>query len=85
MMKAKWIHDCSHCKYTGSMFHHNEILDWYVCSDSIVARRGDDPPDYWSVPICMVSNDHYLKAVDMNCFHAFSDMIVLAKFMLRRT
>ena len=84
-MKAKWIHDCDNCKYKGSMFHGSDKLDWYTCKESVVARRGDDGPDYWSMPISMVNNDDYLIAREFKTdFDAVSDMIVLARFMLGR-
>ena len=84
-MKAKWIHDCNYCKYKGSMFHGSDKLDWYTCNDTVVARRGDDGPDYWSMPISMVTNDDYLVAGEFNTeFNGVNDMIVLARFMLSR-
>ena len=84
-MKAKWIHDCNYCTYKGSMFHGSDKLDWYTCKESVVARRGDDGPDYWSMPISMVNNDDYLIAREFKTdFDAVSDTIVLARFMLNR-
>ena len=83
-MKAKWIHDCDRCKYTGSMFHNGNILDRYVCTDSVVARRSDDGPDYWSMPISMAKDDRYLVARNMDDYHAINDMQVLAQHMIKR-
>jgi hypothetical protein len=83
-MKAKWIHDCDQCKYIGSMFHHGEILDWYVCFEALVARRGDDGPDYWSMPVSMIKNDDYLIGRDMDNFTAINDMQLLGQAMIRR-
>ena len=83
-MKAKWIHDCDQCKYAGSMFHHNDILDWYVCNDSVIARRGNDGPEYWSMPISMVKDDGYLIGRNVHNFHALNDMQILAQVMLHR-
>ena len=83
-MKAKWIHDCDQCKYTGSMFHHNDILDWYVCNDSVIARRGNDGPEYWSMPISMAKDDGYLMSRDVHDFRALNDMQILAQAMLKR-
>ena len=83
-MKAKWIHDCDRCKYAGSMFKHGDVVDWYVCTDSVIARHSDDGPDYWSMPKSMVKDDRYLLARDMNNVVAINDMQVLAQAMLLR-
>ena len=84
-MKAKWIHDCGNCKYKGSMFHGSDKLDWYTCDDTVVARYGDDGPDYWSMPISMATNDEYLIANEFGTdFKGLSDMVILAQFMLKR-
>jgi len=71
-MKAVWIHDCDQCKYAGSMFRENKTFDWYVCNDSVVARFGDDGPEYWSMPKDMVKDE------------AINDMQLIAQSMLGR-
>ena len=83
-MKAKWIHDCGSCKYKGSMHSDRGVFDWYVCNDSVIARYGDDGPEYWSMPTDMVNNDDYLIARDTNHYRGIHSMIVLARFMLQR-
>ena len=83
-MKAIWIHDCDQCKYAGSMFHENKTFDWYVCNDSVVARFGDDGPEYWSMPKDMVEDDRYLIARRSDNVEAINDMQLLAQSMLRR-
>lgn len=79
-MKPKWTHDCKACKYVGSDTDH----DWYVCRDSVVARFGDDGPEYWSMPKMMVNNDDYLTATAQDNRTVFYTMPILARFMLQR-
>ena len=83
-MKPKWIHDCDQCKYLGSMFRGVDILDWYVCIDSLVARTGDRGSEYWSMSKRMVDDDRYLMSRDSENFYAISDMQVLAQHMMKR-
>ena len=82
-MKPQWKHDCTACTYIGSMHMHNHTSDWYVCSDSVIARRSDDGPDYWSMPKDMVADDRYLTA-NYDGVTAYSHMRVLAQFMLTK-
>ena len=82
-MKPKWTHDCENCKYLGSMHLSRGTADWYECSDSVVARMGDDGPDYWSMPKDIVADDRYLTAVRMqDSVTGYAEMNVLARFML---
>ena len=56
--KPKFQHDCSNCEYLGTFFD----LDVYLCRSrsanvlggSLIARHGDDGPDYASTPICVL-------------------------------
>lgn len=80
-MKPKWKHDCDQCTYLGSMHMHNHTSDWYVCSRTVLARRGDDGPDYWSMPTDMVTDDRYLTS-SMDGVLGYYNMVVMARFML---
>lgn len=82
-MKPQWKHDCTACTYIGSMHMHNHTSDWYVCSDSVIARRSDDGPDYWSMPTDMVTDDRYLTA-NWDGVVGYYHMRVLAQFMLTK-
>ena len=82
-MKPQWKHDCPACTYIGSMHMHNHTSDWYVCSDSVIARRSDEGPDYWSMPTDMVTDDRYLTS-SWDGVIAYKQMQVLAQFMLTK-
>lgn len=48
-MTPKYQHDCQQCEFLGHFFDH----DVYVCSNlsrSVIARYGDDGPEYTSGP-----------------------------------
>jgi len=55
-MKAKFIHDCDACVFLAHIDEH----DLYVCpgdtlmGTSLIARYGDDGPDYKSTPAYIV-------------------------------
>lgn len=83
-MKPKWTHDCNACKYIGSMHSDRGLLDWYTCKNSVIARYGDDGPEYWSTPDYIVNNNDYLIAVDTDGNRGVGAMLVLARFMLQR-
>ena len=57
-MKPKYKHDCTDCRYLGSMFMPGSpaVADWYKCGSdpTVIARFGDDGPNYWSMPVDMV-------------------------------
>lgn len=82
-MHSKWTHDCEACKYIGSMHGDRGLLDWYECNDSVIARHGNDGPEYWSVPKFLVNNDNYIMTTDMNDDKGVYAMLVLARFMLK--
>lgn len=60
-MYARFTHDCECCKFLGHRIDH----DWYICGDlggmsTLVARYGNDGPEYWSSLVAIVQNDeHY--------------------------
>lgn len=82
-MKPIYTHDCPKCKYLGSMFIGHHTADWYKCTDTVVARHGDDGPEYWSMPTSMVMDDRYLMALrQQDGATGYTHMQVLARFML---
>lgn len=53
----KFMHDCKHCEYLGHFFDH----DVYLCpgvllSETVIARYGDDRPDYASFPTSVLKD-----------------------------
>lgn len=84
-MKPKWTHDCKKCEYLGSMFLGRGLADWYECKGSdpsIIARFGDDGPDYWSMPKDMALDARYLTTQDVDGNPGYSEMSVLAQFFV---
>lgn len=62
MSKPQFQHDCERCTFHGVFQGH----DVYTCSDSVIARFGDDGPDYKSLPGSVVSRlpeDSFLRQV----------------------
>ena len=64
-MKAKYpkfVHDCRACDYLGPYTAPpTQIVDLYVCrdncgdaGDAVIARYGDDGPEYTSAPTILV-------------------------------
>lgn len=84
-MNPNYTHDCPKCKYLGSMFIGLLTTDWYKCTDSVIARHGNDGPEYWSMPTDMVVDDRYLTAVrQKDGATGYTHMPVLARFMLKQ-
>ena len=86
-MNPKWQHDCNKCKYLGSMVVTGDTLDWYTCgtgfNKSVIARRGDDGPDYWSMPVdIMRLGDDVARKSDDSL--VYSGMTMLADAMLKK-
>lgn len=46
MMKPQFQHDCDRCTFHGVLDGH----DIYTCQSSIIARFGNDGPEYASAP-----------------------------------
>ena len=80
-LHPKWTHDCEACEYIGSMHSDRGLLDWYTCNDSVIARYGDDGPEYWSTPRFIINNDDYLIGRDMYGNNGVGAMLVLARYM----
>jgi hypothetical protein len=65
--KPKFTHDCDHCVFLGRYFSKTweEEVDLYVCpsdTPTIIARYGDDGPNYGSGLTFCASSDHYAEA-----------------------
>jgi len=85
-MKAKWKHDCAKCRFLGGMFTMNGQLDWYVCGTediTILARRSDEGPDYWSKDTRHLGDDHRIATEWGTENKGFIAMNILAEFMLK--
>ena len=82
-MDPKWTHDCEDCKYIGSMHHERNLLDWYTCGETVIARHGDDGPEYCSLPHYVVNSDAYLVSRDIDVNRGVNSMFALARFMLQ--
>lgn len=55
----KYQHDCTKCKYLGRTIGNGKIVDLYVHNDTLIARYGDDGPDYYSGLVGYISpNGH---------------------------
>lgn len=76
-MQPNWTHDCEHCRFLGAMYNGGDLFDWYACKQSVVARYGNDGPEYWSSLRSIVDDDKYL-----NVSGTVDGMYVLARFML---
>lgn len=54
----RYTHDCNKCRFITAILSGNDVEDWYVCDGfdrSVIARRSNDGPDYWSMPTSMVN------------------------------
>ena len=49
-MSPKYKHDCESCRFLGTFFE----FDVYLCHQSIIARYGDDGPEYASSMISIL-------------------------------
>ena len=78
-----YAHICGGCKYIGSMHHERNLLDWYTCGETVIARHGDDGPEYWSLPHYVVNSDAYLVSRDIDGNRGVNSMFALARFMLQ--
>lgn len=52
-IQPQFTHDCDKCTFIGII----DGKDAYVCVSSVVLRRGNEGPDYDSIPIEMVLPD----------------------------
>jgi hypothetical protein len=49
MPEPQFTHDCDNCKFVGII----NGMDVFTCGNSILARYGNDGPDYASISIVM--------------------------------
>lgn len=58
---AEYIHDCDSCRYLGTAILQGRTWDYYFCKDilegTIIARYGNDGPEYSSSLIHLVKRD----------------------------
>ena len=50
MTKPLYDHDCDHCTFLGTVHYNGDWHDLYVCRNSVLARNGDDGPEYSFAP-----------------------------------
>lgn len=85
-MRPKWKHDCAKCRYLGSTLFTSEVKDWYVCGDeahkTVIARHGDDGPEYWSVPTEVLAYGDVVRMLDDS--FAYNAMMMVARAMLAK-
>ena len=86
-MNPKWQHDCNKCKYLGSMVVTGDTLDWYTCGSdfqqTVIARHGDDGPDYWSMPVDIMRSGSDVARKSDDSF-VYNGMNMLADAMLKK-
>ena len=65
-----WLHDCLKCKhvYSGYIPNSNILVNWYKCESnniggSLIGRYGDEPHEYWSMPIVVLEEIKKQKAM----------------------
>jgi len=76
-MKPRFQHDCDKCIFLG---HFNEH-DVYFCpksnGGSLLARYGDDGPDYASSPVCCLAVS--MRHTDVDYIQAWKQALQLLK------
>ena len=50
-MKAEYEHDCDVCEYKTTIRIGPTLYDIYKCTNSYIARFGDEGSEYSSIPI----------------------------------
>jgi hypothetical protein len=87
--KPKFQHDCSKCQYLGTTLDRDSNAhDWYRHGNTVVARTGDDGPDYWSNDVSMVMDDNRVwisTYADPSDYLYLNEKMMVARFMLSRT
>ena len=43
-------HDCTACTFKGGKIIDNKFYEFYTCNESLIARFGNDGPEYISMP-----------------------------------
>lgn len=49
------VHDCACCKFVGGAIVNKQMVDYYRCEDTIIARFGDNPEENRSLPEFIVN------------------------------
>lgn len=85
--KPLYRHDCKDCIYLGS----DEIRDYYFCvehsisdSDSLIIRLGNQPSDYFSMPVKVLIDALKTNFIDeenvfLNCYKRYLEYIGKSK------
>lgn len=66
-----YVHDCKQCVYLGNYEHHGVFFDLYVCShkdkiiDTLVARHGNEGPEYCSGVVFIKTHPQIKKAYEL--------------------
>jgi hypothetical protein len=85
-MNPKWKHDCDKCKYLGTTYMNAKVMDWYTCGtapqQSVIARQGNDGPEYWSVPTEVLGYGDTVRTLEDTL--VFNGMNLLAEVMLNK-
>lgn len=55
-MTPKFQHDCTACAFLGHYHDHDVYLHGWPLHQSVIARFGDDGPDYASAPLSVVES-----------------------------
>ena len=56
--KPQLTHDCEACTFLGGKIVDGTFYDYYTCNESIIARFGNDGPEYASMPKKLVTAEH---------------------------
>ena len=70
----KYQHDCDKCKAIESITFKGTDYDIYECGDSIIARYGNDGPEYASAPkscIVMMDSDETVLGFCRNEYQSY--------------
>lgn len=74
-------HNCGRCVFLGIyLVEEMGMTDLYFCSNeyggSILSRWGSNPPEYWSMPVCVVGD------VRMHAFGGWFEQMGLQEGLL---
>lgn len=45
-----YVHDCNCCTFLGGAIVNKQMVDYYKCDDTLIARFGDEPQENKSLP-----------------------------------
>ena len=77
-------HDCTNCKYLGTVYIESKEIDFYYClsTGSVVGRLSSEPDDYWSAPATSLDTMLKYSTTNTKGTLALYGMAILAKYML---